>query len=89
MERSATVSALSSATKSGGGTLQRTHTVSSLARSATLTKQMSSRLPTASKATPRRVLRDRNDSLITPINRVPIGDLDSIDSNICHDVSHF
>jgi hypothetical protein len=39
------------------------------------------------KIPPRRVLKDRNDSIITPINRVPSRGLDSIDSNMCSDVS--
>jgi hypothetical protein len=38
MERSVTMSALSSATKSGGGTLQRTHTVTSLTAARSLKK---------------------------------------------------
>ena len=87
MERSVTASALSSATKAGGNTLQRTYTTSSLAtRSATLSKPMTSRYA-ASKVAPRRALKDRNDSLITPIIRVPTREVDSLDSNICHDVS--
>jgi hypothetical protein len=87
MERSATVSALSSARSA---TLQRTHTHSSLSAARSMANLHKSRYAQGGKnnLAPRQVLKDRNEeTFIASGNMMRTANLDSVDSNSWQAVS--